>query len=165
MLKKVKRVETVHCVSFAGETITLYVSTNQTKSGQYRLWRQSSDGSNAWSNMFAFSAFIKPTGNFTFPIYVFTAGGSPYWRQYISGNSSPPSTEYRLDYMFYCSQSSLPGTLQYHVQEAGSVPVIRSYVSKTKTIPGWKYKGLSFFAPKQALGGDKTCTYKGILFL
>lgn len=114
--------------------------------------------------MFAFSAFIKPTGNFTFPIYVFTAGGSPYWRQYISGNSSPPSTEYRLDYMFYCSQSSLPGALQYHVQEAGSVPVIRSYVSKTKTIPGWKYKGLSFFAPKQALGGDKTCTYKGVLF-
>ena len=145
--------------------MALYVSTNQTKSGQYRLWRQSSDGSNEWSNMFAFSAFIKPTGNFTFPIYVFTAGGSPYWRQYISGSSSPPSTEYRLDYMFYCSQSSLPGTLQYHVQEAGSVPVIRSYVSKTKTIPGWKYKGLSFFAPKQALGGDKTCTYKGILFV
>ncbi|XP_020603007.1 uncharacterized protein LOC110042031 isoform X2 [Orbicella faveolata] len=139
-----------------GEAITLYVSTNQTKSGQYRLWRQSSDGSNEWSNMFAFSAFVKPTGNFTFPIYVFTAGGSPYWRQYISGNSSPPSTEYRLDYMFYCSQSSLPGTLQYHVQEAGSVPVIRSYVSKTKSIPGWKHKGLSFFAPKQTLGGDKS---------
>ena len=66
--------------------------------------------------------------------------------------------------MFYCSQSSLPGTLQYHVQEAGSVPVIRSCVSKTKNIPEWKHKGLSFFAPKQALGGDKTCTYKGNLF-
>lgn len=162
---EINEIKTLHNVWFAEEAITLYVSTNQTKSGQYRLWRQSADGSNEWSNMFAFSAFIKPTGNYTFPIYVFTAGGSPYWRQYISGESSPPSTEYRLDYMFYCSQSTLPGTQQYHVQEAGSVPVIRSYVSKTKTIPGWKYKGLSFFAPKHALGGDKTCTYKGNLFL
>ncbi|XP_078380805.1 uncharacterized protein LOC144663667 isoform X2 [Oculina patagonica] len=141
-----------------GETITLYVSTNQTKSGQYRLWRQSSDGSNEWSNLFGFSAFIKPTGNFTYPVYVFAAAGSPHWRQYISGSSSPPSPEYRLDYMFYCSQSSLPGTLQYHVLEAGSVPVIRSYVCRNKSVPGWKHKGLSFFAPKQALGGDKTLT-------
>lgn len=147
------------CVVFfllTGEVITLYVSTNQTKSGQYRLWRQSSDGSNEWNNLFAFSAFVKSTGNFTYPVYVFAAGGSPYWRQYISGNSSPPSPEYRLDYMFYCSQSSLPGTLQYHVLEAGSIPVIRSYVSRSKSVPGWKHKGLSFFVPKQVLGGDKT---------
>lgn len=141
-----------------GDTITLYVSSNRTKSGQYRLWRQTSDGSNEWSNMFAFSAFIKPTGNFTYPLYVFAAGGSPYWRQYISASPSPPSVEYRLDYMFYCSQTSLPGTLQYHVLEAGSVPVIRSYVSKSKNIQGWKHKGLSFYAPKLALGGDKTLT-------
>ena len=144
--------------SFTGDVMTLYVSTNQTKSGQYRLWRQTSDGSNEWSNLFAFSAFLKPTGNFTYPVYVFAAGGSPYWRQYISGNSSPPSTEYRLDYMFYCSQTSLPGTLSYHVLEAGSIPVIRSYVSRTKSVPGWKHKGLSFYAPKTALSGDKTCT-------
>lgn len=140
----------------AGEAIILYVSSNQTKSGQYRLWRQSSDGSKEWSNLFAFSAFIKPSGNFTYPLYVFAAGGSPYWRQYISASPSPPSVEYRLDYMFYCSQTSLPGTLQYHVLEAGSVPVIRSYVSKSKNVSGWKYKELSFFARKPATGGDKT---------
>ena len=110
--------------------------------------------------MCAFSAFIKPTGNFTYPVYVFAAGGSPYWRQYISDKSSPPSPEYRLDYMFYCSQTSLPGTLQYNVLEAGSIPVIRSYVSRTTSVPGWKHKGLSFYAPKSTLSGDKTSKYQ-----
>lgn len=141
-----------------GEAITLYVSSNQTKSGQFRLWRQSAYGSNEWSNVFAFSAFVKPTGNFTYPLYVFAAGGSPYWRQYISASPSPPSVEYRLDYVFYCSQTSLPGTLQYHVQEVGSVPVIRSCISKSKDFQGWKYKGLSFYARKPTVSGDKTLT-------
>ena len=140
-----------------GDSITLYVSTNQNKQGQYRLWRQSSNGSNEWSNLYAFTGFIKPSGNFTYPLYVFAAGGSPYWRQYISARSAPPSSEYRLDYMFYCSQNPLPGTQQYHVLEAGSLPVIRSYVSKSKNVPGWKDKGLNFYAPKLALAGDKTC--------
>ena len=135
------------------------MSTNQTKSGQYRLWRQSSDGSNEWSNMYAFSVFVKSSGNFAYPVYVFAAGGSPYWRQYISASPSPPSSEYRLDYMFYCSQTFLPGAQQYHVLEAGSVPVIRSYVSKSKNVPGWKHKGLSFYARKLAVSGDKTCEY------
>ncbi|KAM7428249.1 Zinc finger protein dzip1 [Porites harrisoni] len=145
-------------VTTAGDSITLYVSTNQNKQGQYRLWRQSSDGSNEWSNVYAFTGFIKPSGNFTYPLYVFAAGGSPYWRQYISARSAPPSSEYRLDYMFYCSQKPLPGTQQYHVLEAGSLPVIRSYVSKSKNVPGWKDKGLNFYAPKLALAGDKTLT-------
>lgn len=135
------------------------MATNQKKSGQYRLWRQTADGSNEWSNKYALSAFIKPTGNFTYPMYVFAAGGSPYWRQYVSDKSSPPSPEYRLDYMFYCSQTFLPGTLQYHVLEAGSIPVIRSYVSRTNSVPGWRYNGLSFYAPKSTLVSDKTREY------
>lgn len=145
------------CFICIGDSITLYVSTNQNKQGQYRLWRQSSDGSNEWSNLYAFTGFIKPSGNFTYPLYVFAAGGSPYWRQYISARSAPPSSEYRLDYMFYCSQKPLPGTQQYHVLEAGSLPVIRSYVSRSKNVQGWKDKGLNFYAPKLALAGDKTC--------
>lgn len=145
-------------IKTAAESMTLYVSTNQKKAGQYRLWRQSADGSNEWSNMYGLSAFIKPTGNFTYPVYVFAAGGSPYWRQYISDKSSPPSPEYRLDYMFYCSQTFLPGTLQHHVLEAGSIPVIRSYVSRNKNVPGWRHNGLSFYAPKSTLVGDKMQT-------
>ncbi|KAK2557589.1 Cilium assembly protein DZIP1L [Acropora cervicornis] len=142
----------------SGDSITLFVSSNQTKSGQFRLWRQSAYGSNEWSNLFTFSAFVKPSGNFAFPLYVFAAGGSPYWRQYISASPSPPSVEYRLDYMFYCSQTSLPGTFQCFVLEAGSVPVIRSCVSKSKDLQGWKYKGLSFFARNSTISGDKTLT-------
>ncbi|XP_066024829.1 cilium assembly protein DZIP1 isoform X2 [Pocillopora verrucosa] len=145
-------------IKTGAESITLYVATNQKKSGQYRLWRQTADGSNEWSNKYALSAFIKPTGNFTYPVYVFAAGGSPHWRQYVSDKSSPPSPEYRLDYMFYCSQTFLPGTLQYHVLEAGSVPVIRSYVSRTNSVPGWRHNGLSFYAPKSTLVSDKTLT-------
>ena len=142
--------------ALSGDAITLFVSSNQTKSGQFRLWRQSAYGSNEWSNVFTFSAFVKPSGNFTFPLYVFAAGGSPYWRQYISASPSPPSVEYRLDYMFYCSQTSLPGTFQCFVLEAGSVPVIRSCISRSKDLQGWKYKGLSFFARNQTVSGDKT---------
>ena len=149
--------------SLAAESMTLYVSTNQKKAGQYRLWRQSADGSNEWSNMYGLSAFIKPIGNFTYPVYVFAAGGSPYWRQYISDKSSPPSPEYRLDYMFYCSQTFLPGTLQHHVLEAGSIPVIRSYVSRNKNVPGWRHNGLSFYAPKSTLVGDKMREYWELL--
>lgn len=149
--------------SLGAESITLYVATNQKKSGQYRLWRQTADGSNEWSNKYALSAFIKPTGNFTYPMYVFAAGGSPHWRQYVSDKSSPPSPEYRLDYMFYCSQTFLPGTLQYHVLEAGSVPVIRSYVSRTNSVPGWRHNGLSFYAPKSTLVSDKTREYWELL--
>ncbi|XP_027059683.1 zinc finger protein DZIP1L-like [Pocillopora damicornis] len=145
-------------IKTGAESITLYVATNQKKSGQYRLWRQTADGSNEWSNKYALSAFIKPTGNFTYPVYVFAAGGSPHWRQYVSDKSSPPSPEYRLDYMFYCSQTFLPGTLQYHVLEAGSIPVIRSYVSRTNSVPGWRHNGLSFYAPKSTLVSDKTLT-------
>lgn len=145
-------------IKTGAESITLYVATNQKKSGQYRLWRQTADGSNEWSNKYALSAFIKPTGNFTYPMYVFAAGGSPHWRQYVSDRSSPPSPEYRLDYMFYCSQTFLPGTLQYHVLEAGSIPVIRSYVSRTNSVPGWRHNGLSFYAPKSTLVSDKTLT-------
>ena len=122
--------------ALSGDSITLFVSSNQTKSGQFRLWRQSAYGSNEWSNVFTFSAFVKPSGNFAFPLYVFAAGGSPYWRQYISASPSPPSVEYRLDYMFYCSQTSLPGTLQCFELEEGSVRVIRSCVSKSKDLQG-----------------------------
>ena len=131
----------------SGGTVALYVSSNQNKT-QYRLWRQTADGSNEWSDQFVFSAFIKPTGNFTFPLYVFAAGGSPYWRQYVSANSVPPSPEYRLDYMFHASTTSFPGALQCFVLDAGSIPVIRSRVSTSKNVPGWKDKGLSFFALK-----------------
>jgi len=82
------------------------------------------------------------------PIYVHSASGSPYWRQCITGTPKPPSNEYHLDYMFYASESPVLGAIQLHVLDAGSLPVLRSCVCKTKELAGWRYKGLSFYVMK-----------------
>ncbi|XP_028513411.1 uncharacterized protein LOC110234179 [Exaiptasia diaphana] len=135
------------------DSLTLYVAANINRS-QYRLWRQRAEGSSEWVDKFFFNAYIKPVGPFSMPIYVHSASGSPYWRQCITGSSKPPSNEYRLDYMFYASESPVLGALQLHVLDGGSLPVLRSCVYKSKELPGWKYKGLSFYVMKsnQAVG-------------
>ena len=125
----------------------LYVAANTNRS-QFRLWRQRAEGSSEWVDKFTFNAYIRPVGPFLMPVYVYAASGSPYWRQCITGNSKPPSNEYRLDYMFYASQNPVLGSVQLHVLDAGTLPVVRSCVYKSKDLPGWKYKGFSFYAMK-----------------
>ncbi|XP_001624813.3 uncharacterized protein LOC5503868 isoform X2 [Nematostella vectensis] len=129
------------------DTISLYISAN-TNNNHYRLWRQRSDGSNEWVDKFNFTAYLKPLGPFTTPLYVYTASGSPYWRQYISASSDPPSTEYRLEYMFFVSRTAVPGAVELHLLETGTLSVIRSCVNKAKALQGWKYKGESFYVMK-----------------
>ncbi|XP_031548746.1 uncharacterized protein LOC116286378 [Actinia tenebrosa] len=129
------------------DAMMLFVAANTNRS-QYRLWRQRAEGSSEWVDKFNFNAYVRPVGPFTTPVYVYAASGSPYWRQCISGNSKPPSNEYRLDYMFYASQSPVLGSVQLHVLDAGTLPVVRSCVFKSKDLPGWKYKGFSFYAMK-----------------
>ena len=144
----------------------LYVSSNPSMK-QYRLWRQSADRSKEWSDQLAFCVYPKSTSGFSYPVYVYASGGSPYWRQYISQSNSPPSHEYRLDYMFYASKVPHPGTVQLHVFDAGSVPVIRSCVSLSDTMPGWKHKGLTFHGVKSSAvrssltGEDQSCLLGG----
>ncbi|KAK3730168.1 hypothetical protein QZH41_016005 [Actinostola sp. cb2023] len=135
------------------DSLTLYVAANLNRS-QYRLWRQRAEGSSEWVDKLFFNAYIKPIGPFTTPLYVHSASGSPYWRQCITNRSTPPSNEYRLDYMFYASQNPVLGAIQLHVLDAGSLPVLRSCVCKSKELPGWKYKGISFYVMKnnQAVG-------------
>ena len=45
----------------------------------------------------------------------------------------------------------LLGMMQLHVLDSGSVPVIKSCVSKSSILPGWKEKGLSFYVIKSSL--------------
>lgn len=128
-----------------GDTITLYVAFNGTN---YQVRRSPSASSREWSDQFTFNASLQPQQGFNFPIYVYYAGGSPYWRQYISTISSPPSSEYRFDYVFYVASVPLARTIAYYVLESGSVPVIKSCISKTPQMKGWRDTGIVFYVLK-----------------
>ncbi|XP_028392476.1 uncharacterized protein LOC114517034 [Dendronephthya gigantea] len=135
------------------DTITLYVAFNGTN---YQLRRNSSSSSRDWSDQFSFDAYLQANESFEYPIYVFSAGGSPYWRQYISTNPSPPSSEYRTDYMFYVSSAPLARTIACYVQESGSIPVIKSCISKSAKLTGWRSTGIIFYAWKSTRPGSPT---------
>lgn len=131
----------------------MYVAFNGTN---YQVRRNSSSSSRDWTDQFSFSGSVEPNQTFNYPIYVFSAGGSPYWRQYISINPSPPSAEYRTDYMFYVSSVPLVRSITCYVLESGSVPVIKSCISKTAQLTGWKSTGIVFYASKATRPGSPT---------
>ena len=87
-------------------------------------------------------------GQFNRPVYVYYAGGSPYWRQYVSGSPAPPRSSYKFDFMFFVSSVQLMGTIRVNVLDAGSGEVVKSMISKSEIYPGWKQKGLSFYVYK-----------------
>ena len=143
----------IHLYFFLDDTITLYVAFNGTN---YQVRRNSSSSSRDWSDQFSFDACLQANKTFDYPIYVFSAGGSPYWRQYISTNPSPPSSEYRTDYMFYVSSAPLARTITCYVLESGSVPVIKSCISKNAKLTGWRSTGITFHAWKSTRPGSPT---------
>lgn len=53
--------------------------------------------------------------------------------------------------------------MQLHVLDSGSVPVIKSCISKSSMLSGWKEKGLSFYVIKSSLA-SKTGIYIDVLF-
>lgn len=133
--------------------MTLYVAFNGT---DYQLRREASASSRDWSDQFSFQASREPYPPFNYPIYVYSAGGSPYWRQYISTKSSPPSNEYRTDYLFYVSSIPLAGSIACYLLEKGSVNVIKSSIAKTETLSGWRNTGIKFYALKTTPAGSPT---------
>jgi hypothetical protein len=135
------------------DIITLYVTTN---GSNYQVRRNSSSSSRDWSDQFSFNASLEPNQTFNYPIYVFSAGGSPYWRQYISTNPSPPSGEYRTDYVFYVSSVPVVRSMAYYVLDSGNVPVIKSCISKTAQLTGWRSTGIVFYALKPTRAGTPT---------
>ena len=116
--------------------------------------RSPSASSRDWSDQFSFNACLRPQQGFDYPIYVYSAGGSPYWRQYISARSSPPSTEYHFDYVFHVASVPLARTIAYHVLECGSVPVIKSCISRTAEMKGWRETGIVFYVLKPVRPGS-----------
>ena len=144
---------TLLSVQIPDDTMTLYVAFNGTN---YQVRRNSSSSSRDWADQFSFTASVEPNTTFNYPIYVFSAGGSPYWRQYISTKPSPPSVEYRTDYMFYVSSAPLVRSIACYVLESGSVPVIKSCISKTAQLAGWRSTGIVFYALKKTRAGSPT---------
>ncbi|XP_065056654.1 uncharacterized protein LOC135684888 isoform X3 [Rhopilema esculentum] len=127
-------------------TIMLYVASNA--KNNFRVWKTPSPSSSEWKDSFDFRAQSSGKGQFNKPIYVYYASGSPYWRQYVSISSTPPRSSYKLDFVFYVSTLQLMGTVKLFVLDAGSGDVVKSMISKSEIYPGWKQKGLSFFALK-----------------
>eukprot|EP00794_Sanderia_malayensis_P011076 gene11076-12244_t len=128
------------------ETILLHVASNS--KNIFRVWRTPSPAISEWKDTLSFRASLIEKGQFNQPIYVFYASGSPYWRQYVTRLSDPPRSCYKLDFKFYVSNVQLMGTTRYFVLDAGSGEVVKSMISKSEIYPGWKAKGLSFFALK-----------------
>jgi hypothetical protein len=149
----IKNYSCLSLFQYLDDSITLYVAFNGTN---YQVRRNSSASSRDWSDQFSFNACLEPNQTFNYPIYVFSAGGSPYWRQYISTNPSPPSGEYRTDYMFYVSSVPLVRSIACYVLESGSVPVIKSCISKTAQLTGWRSTGIVFYAMKTTRAGTPT---------
>lgn len=131
------------------DTISLWVSSKTNGHQSYRVFKQPASTQGGWKDLLVFNASAIPIGDYQKPIYVYSCGGSPYWRQYVSSFEHPPHTSYKHDFTFYVSDVKLLGTRKFNVHDGGSGNVIRSLISKEENVPSWKYKGLSFYAMKQ----------------
>ena len=74
----------------------------------------------------------------------------------MSSSPVPPRSNYKMDYVFYVSATQLMGTMQLNVFDSGSGSVVKSMVSKSAKMEGWKEKGLSFYVLK---GGPQGSTF------
>lgn len=144
------------------ESICLWVSTNQSFQKSHRVFRTPASTKGDWKDSLSFHALLEPVGEFQKAIYVYSCGGSPYWRQYVSESNQPPHSSYKHDLTFYVTSTKLLGTMKLHVLDSGSGSVVRSMISKEDAAEEWKNKGLTFYAMKA--GPNKTSMTKSGTF-
>ena len=104
-----------------------------------------------WKDMFSFNAPLTPHGEFNKPVYVYSSGGSPFWRQYISFSEKPPNSSYKHDLTFYVANSHFVGTIKLYVHYAGSASVVHSMISEKETVKNWTNKNVCFYTLKNSV--------------
>lgn len=120
----------------------------------FRVFREPASTKGDWKDLFSFNAYLQPSGEFNKPLYVYSCGGSPYWRQFVSNSDIPPRSHYRHEFTFYVSATKYFGTIKLRLFQAGSGEVIRSCITKDEMIPNWKDTGLIFYVLRNTIGGS-----------
>lgn len=130
------------------DSVTFWVTSNLSITNCYKVSQQTPSTKGEWNELFSFRALLSPSDLFEKPIYVYSCGGSPYWRQYISLSDQPPSPNYKREITFYASANKIAGSTKFFIFDIGSGTVLRSMISRKESVEGWKEKGAYFFALK-----------------
>nr|XP_047130717.1 uncharacterized protein LOC101241137 isoform X2 [Hydra vulgaris] len=128
--------------------VCLWVSCNLKVNGIHRVSLKPAYKTTDWKDIFSFYAPLTPKGEFNKPVYVYSCGGSPFWRQYISFSDSPPNSSYKNDLIFYVANNKLAGTIKLYIHYAGSASVVHSMISEKKNVKNWTNKDVSFYTIK-----------------